>query len=143
MSGRWWSDSGASDPRRKTRNSCASLEARPDLFPITFLRLRVQDIPRLSPRFPPSVLPLAIKSDLTSIYLRILSLAPSHRPLLRQSTRRHRRSGPSLSFFPSVRAESTLRMNFAYKPPITFFSSTVSANKTGGSNGYCRSRRWK
>jgi len=63
--------------------------------------------------FPPPALPLAIKSDLTSIYLRI------------QSTRRHRRGGPSFSFFPFVRAESTLRMNFAYKLPITFFSSTV------------------
>lgn len=66
--------------RRKTRNSCVSLEARPDLFSITFLRLFVSRIFPLLPRallallaFPrlsPSPLLVAIKSDLTSIYLR-------------------------------------------------------------------------
>lgn len=132
MSGRWHSDSGASDLSEEKHEIVASRSRRDRtcfLSPF-FASLRVQDIPGSSPSPPPSSpspLPpppsssAAIKSDLTSIYLRTypVSAAAAASP----------ERGPfsPLFFFsrhPRSPSQGTLRMNFVYKLPITFFSST-------------------
>lgn len=114
----------------KHRNSCVSLEARPDLFSITFLRLLASRIlPVSSPRPlrrvlpsplpPPFPSPVAIKSDLTSIYLRTYPVSAAASP--------ERGALSSLPFFTTSAFtvhKARWCMNFVYKLPIAFFSST-------------------
>lgn len=122
MSGRWQSDSGTSDLRRKTRNSlCLARGETGPCFLSPFFasprpgysRFSPRSLP-LSPPPTPYVLPVAIKSDLTSIYLRIYPVSAAASP------------GRNLlsSFFSSrvYRRGHLARMNFVYKVPITFFS---------------------
>lgn len=109
----------------KHRNSCVSLEARPDLFSITFLRLLVSRIlPVSSPRplrrilsslHPPSPCRNKIRFD--------VNLSTDI------SSQRHRQNaGPfSLPFFTTsafIVHKARWCMNFVYKLPIAFFSST-------------------
>lgn len=115
----------------KHRNSCVSLEARPDLFSITFLRLLASRIlpgffPASSssrPPFPPAPpFPLPRRNKIrfdvnlsTDISSQRGGFARTRGPFLSSFFSRHPRS-------PSHKARWC--MNFVYKLPIAFFSST-------------------
>lgn len=109
MSGRWRGDSGASDLRRKTRNSCASRSPRGETGPV-FYHLS-------SPPF--RIFPVSYASSLSCLTLAFLPPpSPSPRPLstvpcappprnkirfdvnLSTDISSQRGGGPSFSFFP-------------------------------------------